>query len=324
MAKSHWAEQKELGGGMWQLRLILGFFRVLGPSTIRVLVKPVAFIFFLTAPAKRRYSRQFLVAVAESTKNEPPGMRDVHRHFQSFASSLVDKMSAWAGLLDLDALETDVVDDYYNMVTTLQSGQGVIAMCSHLGNIEMLRALGSMQVDYIEDFRIISIVEFNGTGKFNEIINEINGNSMVDIIPVSDIVPETIIKLRDFVESGGMVVIAGDRVSPRKEARFLELEFFGKVARFPYGSYLLADLLQVPVYSIFAVRCDDRSIRSRYRYHVRKSAVSLRGSRKDRNDRLTCLAGEFRDHLQELAGRYPYQWFNFYHYWRTEPSEGKG
>ncbi len=314
MSEEHWSKQKEAGGGFWQFRLMLGIFRLLGPGFMAVLSRPVIFFFWLFSPGKRRYSREFL---KRAGVRRPRSLR----HFQSFGTSLVDKMAGWAGILELDDLEIDSGSGYRMLLEDLKAGRGVLALCSHLGNIEMLRALGSLKMtsgEIFPDLRILSIVEFNGTGKFNEMLENIDGSSMEGIIPVSEIGPDTMIRLQEFVESGGMVVIAGDRTSATNDSKWIDQDFLGKNARFPYGVYYLADLLGAPVYTIFSLRQNDVSLKSRYRYIVNRAPVESGRGRQGRDKRIASLSGFFVERLEALARSNPYQWYNFYPFWGTD------
>ncbi|MCK5736882.1 MAG: hypothetical protein KAH21_10400, partial [Spirochaetaceae bacterium] len=215
----HWSKQEELGSGVWQFRLLLAIFSILGSTLMGIIVKPITFVFFIIAGKRRQYSRDYLRTIADFSGQKAARNCSVHRHFQSFAVSMVDKMSAWAGRLNLGNIEFAPGGGYENLVDSLKHGRGVLAICSHLGNIEMLRALGTLSVNNISNFHIIAIVYFNGTARFHEMIRSINGDSIAGILSVSDIGPQTIIMLKEFADNGGMIVIAGDRTAPNNSGR---------------------------------------------------------------------------------------------------------
>ena len=312
MRRAHWSAQEELGGGRWQFGFLLFVFSRFGSNVLRLFALPLAFFFFLGARSKRRYSREFLGRAARFRDSASAKRCSSLRHFRAFAVSLADKMDAWAGRTKIDQLEI-APGDYDGLVADLQGGRGAVVLCSHLGNIEVFRALGQLYAAETFDFRIAAIVDFDGTGRFNEMIKAINARSMADIIPASNIGPDTVIWLRDFIQDGGMVVIAGDRTAAMTQ-RTLTLPFLGQEADFPYGSFLLADLLEAPVFSVFAIRTKETAFRGIYRVHVRKHPETG-GIRRERDKRLLGMASLFRDQLQELAVQTPCQWFNFYPFW---------
>ena len=310
MKTGHWSQQKEQGGGFWQFRLVLFLFRVLGPVLTRLIALPVALIIYLKSPAMRASSREYF------DRLRPKRLSQV-RHFCSFAVALVDKMAAWAGKINRQSVDI-AGGDFESLVDDLRNRKGALAICSHLGNVEMLRALGSTGNGEIDNLMIWSIVEFGGTSKFNKILETLNRDSMNRILPVSGIGPHSMISMKDFAGEGGLIVIAGDRTSRENQDRTISRTFLGSTAPFPYGTFLLADLLEIPVYFIFAMREHDIRPQSRYRVYCRQSGTETGGGKKGREIRLNSMAGEYSSMLEELCRQYPYQWFNFFSFWNLE------
>jgi predicted LPLAT superfamily acyltransferase len=317
--KKHWSEQKEKGGGYWQMRLMLGLYRRIGPRALRVLIHPVVAVFFLVSPGARRVSRLFLDRVAALT-GRPRRRGEVYYHLYSFACSLVDKMAAWSNDLRLGDLDicTEGVD---HLVDSINRGRGACILCSHLGNMEMLRALASLEVGkVIRNFGITSIVDFSGSANFNRMLEELNPGSMVRLVSASDMGPDTIILLQDRIAAGELVIIAGDRTAKGNRGRTNQVSFLGEPAWFPQGSFVLASLLEAPIYFMFGVRADDRDPDSRYGFHVFPAATDLTGSRRERQRKIQALVEEYVGRLEDLCLKHPFQWYNFFDFW-TNPAE---
>ena len=64
--------------------------------------------------------------------------------------------------------------------------------------------------------------------------------------------------LRDKLAAGEHVAIVGDRVSVRHQERSLRVPFLGRPAPFPEGPFVLASLLECPVYLLFCFKIDGR------------------------------------------------------------------
>jgi predicted LPLAT superfamily acyltransferase len=314
---AHWADEKERGGGYWQLKLMLTLRRALGRRLCAALMRPVVLVFYLTAPRARSASIDFLTRAAAAVEppRPEPSSRESYRHFVSFGEALLDKVDAWSSLIRVGQLVSED-DDLDELVDALRSKSGATLLCSHLGNAELLRALASLEVGgQIEGFSFTSIVEFSGTAKFNRLIAEIDPRSMGELVPASDIGPDTMIALKERVDSGGLVVIAGDRVAAANRDKVIALDFFGDRARFPYGPFLLADLLESPVYFMSALRERDLDWRSPYIFHILRARSPSGGDRRGRDARIAALAAEYASSLEREALEHPYQWYNFFDFW---------
>jgi predicted LPLAT superfamily acyltransferase len=278
-------------------------------------LKPVVLVFYFVAPAARAASREFLSRAAATASRPAPRRSDSFKHFLSFAEALVDKIDAWSceiGVVDLRFREDDVGE----LVADLRAGKGAVLLCSHLGNAELLRALASLEVgEQIKGFSFTSIVEFSGTARFNRLMAEVDPRSMGMLVSASDIGPDTMIRLKEQVDSGGLVVIAGDRVAAKNRDRVIGLEFLGAEASFPLGPFVLADLLEAPAYFMFALRERDLDWKSPYEFYVNRAVSSMGGPRRGRDERTKTLAAEFASALGALAALHPYQWYNFYDFW---------
>ncbi len=319
---AHWADRKEASGGVWQMKLVYRLYRILGLARIRLLLQGIVFFFFVLAPAARRISRSFLTTVADVTGRPAPTWRSVYRHFYCFSFALLEKVAAWGG--DIRAAELiPRGPDITPLVDQLREKHGAVILCSHLGNTEMLRALGTLEAGRtLPAFGIQSIVEFSGTARFNRLLEEINPQSMVRLISAAAVGPETVITLSDGLKRGDLVIIAADRTAAGNRGKTLPVRFLGREAHFPIGAFVLALVLETPVYHMFAVRKDDLDLRSPYEFHVFQSRVLLTGGRQNRMINIQALMNEYIAHLEALCRLHPYQWYNFFDFWHHPVEPG--
>jgi predicted LPLAT superfamily acyltransferase len=321
---AHWADEKEKGSGYWQLKLMLGLRRLLGRPFMAAALRPVVFAFYLVSARARSASRDFLGRAAAAAGRPEPSRRDSFLHFLSFAEALVDKLDAWSSEIGVDDLarKEGEVDE---LLADMREGRGATLLCSHLGNAELLRALASLEVgDRIEGFSFTSIVEFSGTARFNKLLAEIDPRSMGMLVSASDIGPDTMIMLKEKVESGGLVVIAADRVAAANRDQVLALDFLGAKADFPIGPFVLADLLEAPAYFMYGLREDDLDWKSPYGFYLRRASSPIGGGRRGRDGRIAALAAEYAASLEAMAARHPFQWYNFFDFWSTREESCEG
>jgi len=64
----------------------------------------------------------------------------VYKHFYSFSLSLVERIAAWMQDIKVSDLIIKNRDVYQEIITNLKEKKGCFFVCSHLGNIDLLRA----------------------------------------------------------------------------------------------------------------------------------------------------------------------------------------
>ena len=245
------------------------------------------------------------------------GFFSTYKHIFSFALSMMEKLLGWKGAIKLNQIESQN-DDLQMLVQQLNQGRGAFLLCSHLGNMEMLRSLTEFGEFHTErNFQVFPVVDLSGTTKFNSLLRELNSDLIDKIVDANSIGVDSAIWMKDKISAGDLVVIAGDRTSANSRNRTIETDFLGEPANFPEGAFSLAGILNAPVYFIFVVRKNDFNIRTAYEMHVVRAKTSLDCPRKERPERLKMLLREYTEVLERLCVAHPYQWFNFYNFWES-------
>jgi predicted LPLAT superfamily acyltransferase len=80
--------------------------------------------------------------------------------------------------------------------------------------------------------------------------------------------------------------------------------------------------MDAPVYFMFGVREDDTDFDSPYGFHVYKALTDVAGSRRERMIKIQALMREFVARLESLCVAHPYQWYNFFDFWKAPAVEG--
>ena len=243
------------------------------------------------------------------------GAFGTYKHILSFALSMVEKLRGWKGAIKLNQIESQN-DDLQMLVSQMNQGQGAFLLCSHLGNMEMLRSLTEYgEFHTSRKFQVFPVVDLSGSKKFNALLRELNPELMENVIDANSIDVDSAIWMKEKIADGNLVVIAGDRTSAHTRNRVLETTFLGETANFPEGAFSLAGILNAPVYFVFAIRKHDFNIRSPYEMHVVRAKTNLDCLRKERPARLKMLLQEYTELLERLCKEHPYQWYNFYNFW---------
>ena len=116
-------------------------------------------------------------------------------------------------------------------------------------------------------------MDLSGTAHFNSILKELNPSLMSEIIDANSVSSDTIIWMKEQIQQGNLVVIAGDRTSAHTSHRSIKVPFLGSEAPFPIGSFLLVSLLSSSIYYAFALE-KRFSLFSKCEMHIQKQFVS--------------------------------------------------
>ena len=170
----------------------------------------------------------------------------------------------------------------------------------------MARALG-----VAARFTTINAVVFTEHAvRFNKMMAETNPDFAFNLIQVTDFGPDTAILFKDKIDRGELLFIVGDRTPVAENGRTQRLPFLGRPAPFAQGPFVLAHLLECPVYLFF---CLDTG--SRYSLHFEPFAERIDLPRKTRNAALQHHMGDYAQRLEHYCGQAPLQWFNFFDFW---------
>ena len=118
--------------------------------------------------------------------------------------------------------------------------------------------------------------------------------------------------LKEAIERGDWVAIAGDRTPVRGDERISIASFLGHDAPFPQGPYILAHLLECPVYLMFCIRQNGV-----YRLYFEMFAERIKLPRRDKQAAIGEWAARYAKRLESFCLIDPFQWYNFYDFWQT-------
>ena len=301
--RGHWSGFNEVSfvAGM---RLLFWICRVFGRWPFRIVLYPVLAWYVLTKPRARRVSRSYLRRVAACGG---PENLSVLRHFATFAETILDKMLLWGGLYDTRSVSLHGLDGEDGVNRCLDEGRGALLICAHLGNLDLCRVLSQRNTR----LKLTVLVHTRHAQAFNRMLERLNPDSQLNLMQVTEITPVTAMLLAEKVAQGEFVVIAGDRVPVSPQPRVALAPFLGQPAAFPIGPYVLASVLQCPVYLLFSMCTGQRS-----EVHFELFRESLHLPRKAREAMLSELAAAYAARLQYHCLRAPLEWFNFYDFWQ--------
>jgi predicted LPLAT superfamily acyltransferase len=305
---NHWAHRKE-NGSYLAIWLLLRAYKFGGKYLILIVLAPVLAYFFIKDSRARTASGQFLQQVhnyqgKQSPFKRAPGYWQSYQHFWHFALAALAKIDGWLGRIPPGSASHQNSHAFDNI---LKSGKGALIIGSHLGNLEVCRAL--VRSKYPIQINILAHTRH--TAAFNQILKESNSEVTLNLIEVTELSPAVSVMLSECIERGELVVIVGDRISANSPERAVWADFLGKPAPFAIGPWVLASVLQCPVHLMFCMRQNNG-----YNLIFEPFAEVLQLPRKSRQQALQTVVQQYALQLEKVACRYPLQWFNFYDFWQ--------
>jgi len=312
--ETHWTEIDERGS-VWAMRLLALLCQLLGRRAGHQLLRPVVAYYFLTHGIARRASQRFLALVEPraqggAMQDARPTALGTYRQMLGYARANLDKVIAWT---DLKAVPVRLPTDQ-TLHAELTSGRGALLLTAHMGSTELARAY----TDSIPGLKVNALVYTRHLAKYNGVLACTSKNYGLRLIQVQEINPGTGVLLREKVAAGELLVMVGDRTPVGAMSPTVAVQFLGHPAPLAVGPYVLAHLLECPVYLFFCLAEGDG-----YRIHLERFAERIRLPRGSRETALRDWAQRYATRLEDYAIRFPLQWYNFFDFWaeRAVPAE---
>jgi predicted LPLAT superfamily acyltransferase len=307
--KQHWAAQKERGS-FWLMKLTAFGLRLLGRRPMTPVLYGIVLYFFVFGRRARRNVRQYQDYLAQWSGRPDlrPTLRSVFAQFMAFGESLLDRLDAWHGKLKLDQVTLHDPDGVRErLMKNRHGGRGEILVGTHLGNLEVCRALAELG----EQVPLNVLVHTPNVAHFNR-LQSAAGDHQLHLLQVSEMDAALMLDLSQRLDRGEWLAIAGDRV-PLQDGRRVVVDFLGHPAPFPQGPWMLAGLLRCPVNLMCCLKIDGR-----YQIHLESFIDAPAWDRRQREALIAGWVRRYADYLAQKCLLAPRQWFNFHPYWHVD------
>ena len=306
--RRHWASQQERGSRFF-LQVTIWMVRYCPRWLVRVAVYVVATYFYITGKSARRhaahYQRRLRACYGDRIL---PKRAAIWQQFTTFADAITDRFAVWQHKIGMEQLTLHCDEDIERIMHHPVAGsRGQILLCSHLGNVEITRALSTEW----RDFRLNVLMHSRHAQAFNRALHKAGADD-VRVIQVNELDAAMMLQLNQRIEDGEWLAIAADRVPVRGE-KTVHAPFLGDSALFAQGPWLLAGLLRVPVNTLFCLKENGH-----YHLYIERLRDELVWTRSNRQDVIAEAVAEYAAVLGDYCAKAPLQWFNFYDFWQDE------
>ncbi|MBI2307315.1 MAG: acyl-CoA synthetase [Rhodocyclales bacterium] len=299
-AGAEWTRRKERSN-LPLLRLMVWISLTFGRRLGRLVLYGVAAYFLAFAPAARRDSAAYLARIF----GRAPTLAERYRHFLTFATTIHDRvylLNDRFDLFDIEIVGKEIID------AAIAGGRGVLLIGAHLGSFEVIRAIGRERTA----LSIAMLMYEENARKINATLAAINPAATPDIIPLGHM--ESMLQARDRLDAGDLVGMLADRGLGGGKEVARDCPFLGSPAAFPVGPFRMAAMLRRPVLLMTGLYLGG----NRYRVHFEALAdFSQTAAGADSRDAAMAEAQQrYAARLEHFCRAAPYNWFNFFDFWR--------
>jgi predicted LPLAT superfamily acyltransferase len=299
--RAEWAKSPERGS-LTLLRVMTFVSLRLGRPVGRFFLFFIALYFFLFAPTARRHSRDYLWRAL----GRPPTAGDRFRQVFYFASNILDRLYLVNERYDLFDV---AIEGEELMRDQLARGTGAFMMGAHFGSFEIMSAVGRRQ----PGLRVAMAMYEENARKVSAMFKALNPANKSEVIALGQI--EAMLRIRERLDEGVFVGILGDRSFGGEPG--LVVDFLGGRAVFPLGPMRAAAVLRQPVFFMTGVYKGG----NRYQAVFDKLADFSDTRAGEREAAVDAAIRRYAMLLEERCRRDPYNWFNFFDFWRGAADE---
>ncbi|HWJ33783.1 MAG TPA: hypothetical protein VNR70_00870 [Steroidobacteraceae bacterium] len=294
---AEWIGNRERGStGL--LRFMAFLSLRLGRRVSRAALYGIAVYFFLFAPGARRQSRRYL----RRALGRAPGPTDRFRHVLNFATTIHDRVYLINEQYDTFRI---TIEGESLMHTQVERGQGAFLMGAHMGSFEVIGCIGRRQ----PGIQVSMAMYEDNARKINTILAAINPKAKPDIISLGHI--NAMLRIAERLDHGAFVGMLGDRTLG--DERVHEVTILGERAHLPTGPMRAAAILRRSVIFMVGLYCGGNHYHVVFEPIADFSAVSP----KARDAAVRAAVERYATLLDKYCRRYPYNWFNFFDFWRA-------
>lgn len=284
-------------GTILGIRIVAGTYRLFGRTLAGALLWGIAWHFTLFGTTQRAAAKDYFKRMGIA-----PTLSNVHALIWRFARVGLDRLLFLLG--DIEGLRFEHFG-HDDLVAAVQAKHGALLVGSHLGSFEAMRTLAEKY-----DVPLLVLADFANAQKVNSILQQLAGNVRFRLLELKQDDPLSMLQVKEAIDRGELVAMLGDRRTER-EGRDVTVPFLGGQAKFPSGPYVLAHVLQCPVYFVAGLY----DAPSKYELHCVPLSARIELPRKGRNEAIEVEAARYAKVLEDFTRRAPFNWFNFFPFW---------
>lgn len=274
-------------------RIFVYVMRKLGIKAAYSVLVFVAFYYFLTAISSNKSIYYYFHNRLGFSKTK--AFFGVYKSYFTFGQTLIDKTAINGGLRNKYTYEFDGIELLKDL---LNQKKGGILISAHLGNFEVAEHFFA-DIDFDNQINMVSTDLERSAIK--EYLDSISIKPSVNFILIQENLSH-IFEINKALSNNELICFTGDRYFEGNKTMTEEL--LGKEAVFPAGPFSIASRLQVPVAFVYVMK--EKNLH--YHLYARQAVFKHRDAK--------AILKEYCNSLEEMVHKYPYQWFNYFDFWK--------
>jgi predicted LPLAT superfamily acyltransferase len=295
---AEWVRHRERGS-LLMLRSMAFLSMHLGRGFSRVILYGIALYFFLFGPTARRHSIRYL----RLALGREPTARDRFRHILSFATTIHDRVY----LINEQYDAFKITSEGEAEMLAQAGGHGSLLLGAHMGSFEVMHSLSRRH----QGLRVTMAMYEDNARKISGILAAINPRLVPDIVSLGQL--DAMLNIAERLEHGAYVGVLGDRTLGDEPVQAVTV--LGERAYLPTGPMRAAAILRCPVFFMTGL------YRGKNHYHVvfERVADFSATSVGSRSLAVRAAIERYAAVLDHYCRSDPYNWFNFFDFWRAPP-----
>ncbi len=281
-------------GTLLGYKIFVYSIKKLGIRTAYIVLLFVAFYYFLFAWSSNRVMYHYFRKRQNfSVRRSIVG---IYKNYYVFGQTLLDKTTISMGFRDRFTYEFDGIEILKSLVKEKKGG---ILISAHVGNFEIAEYFLD---DINSDINIHLVTTDLERDVIKNYMEQIRVKSSIKFIVIQEDLSH-IYQITDALSRNELICFTGDRFFEGNKT--LEENLLGGLAEFPAGPYHIASRLHVPVAFVYVMKEPNLH----YHLYTRKANFKHRDAQQ--------LLKEYCTSVEEILKKYPYQWFNYFDFWKS-------
>jgi len=274
------------------IKIIIALYNFFGYKAAKGLVFVVALFYTFISQNKRKEMASYYEAVGLSNS-----LTTYFHHLYAFSLNIFDRFIAKEGMQE-STIEVERVN--VTAFETLQKRGGMLIL-SHHGNWAQ-----SFKIFQTYDVKLNIIGDEAIDDSIGQLESSKEENSRIKIISLKDGM-QAMLDIARALQNGEIIIIMVDRV--QEENKRVNVDFLGRKTQLHSGGFEIANMRKVPLLGCDIVRVGDNQIKVEF-------SDLINSNREKKAEIIQDLAQQYAHFLEKVVREYPYQWFNFFDFWK--------
>ena len=274
------------------VKFVITLYNIFGYKAAKAVVFLVALFYALVSQNKRQEMNSYYKAVGVA-----PSFTSYFHHVYAFSLNIFDRFISKEGMQE-NTIKVERVN--LKAFEALQKTGGMLIF-SHHGN-------------WAQSFKIFQTYDIKLNIIGDEIIDEnlhklesaSDENKRINIISLQNGM-QAMLDIARALQNSEIVIIMVDRVKEAKKV--VEVDFLGRKTLLHSGGFEIAHMRKAPILACDIVRSGDQQIKVQF-------SEIITSSKEKKAEIIQDLAQQYADFLDKAVREYPWQWFNFFDFWK--------